>query len=113
MRTLPTFLVAGLLLAPVIAQAEKEQPAGKVQDAKLEQKAKPKRCDLGSTVDAALTLRDINGNTHRFGDYRGKVVLFYFWSCWQRGEEQGSTCSRCMNTFTLARSSSFSNGFVT
>ncbi|MHC4077850.1 MAG: redoxin domain-containing protein [Planctomycetota bacterium] len=80
MRTLPTFLVAGLLLAPVTAQLEKEPPAGKTQDAKLEKKAKPKSYDLGSTVDAELTLRDINGNTHRFGDYRGKVVLFYFWS---------------------------------
>ena len=29
-----------------------------------------------------LELKDLNGNTHRLADYRGKVVLINFWATW-------------------------------
>jgi peroxiredoxin len=30
----------------------------------------------------ALTLKDLEGGTHRLADYRGKVVLINFWATW-------------------------------
>jgi thiol-disulfide isomerase/thioredoxin len=36
----------------------------------------------GDTIPPALVLKDIDGNSHRLGDYRGKVVLLNFWATW-------------------------------
>lgn len=36
----------------------------------------------GSTLAQSLELADIDGNTHRLQDYRGKVVVLNFWATW-------------------------------
>lgn len=36
--------------------------------------------DVGSKVNADITLTDIDGKKHRFGDYKDKVVVVDFWS---------------------------------
>ena len=36
--------------------------------------------DVGSKVNADITLTDIDGKKHRFGDYKDKLVVVDFWS---------------------------------
>ncbi|MEM9802337.1 MAG: thioredoxin family protein [Planctomycetota bacterium] len=36
--------------------------------------------EVGSTVPAGLTLPDLDGKRHSFGDFRGRVVMIHFWS---------------------------------
>ena len=75
---LPLALLAGFLAMP-LAAASLQDGSGVVQEDKKEKK-KPKPYELGSTVDAKLSLKDIEGKTHTFGDLRGKVVFVHFHS---------------------------------
>ncbi|MCK6447479.1 MAG: redoxin domain-containing protein [Planctomycetes bacterium] len=66
-------LVLGLCTAlPVLAQDRKndEKPAP----------AKVEAYKLGSVVDENITLTDLDGNSLKFKDLRGKVVFIHFWS---------------------------------
>ena len=36
----------------------------------------------GDRTPPPLVLKDMEGNTHRLSDYRGKVVLLNFWATW-------------------------------
>jgi len=62
-------LGAVLSLAPMFASA----PAAA-------QQAPSAPLAVGSTVPSDVTLTDIDGKTHTFGDYRGKIVFIHFWS---------------------------------
>ena len=74
MRGPMTALLASLLASTVLAQGD--------APAKIEQRKskKPKTLKVGSTVPADLALPGLDGKTHKFGDYRGKVVFVHFWS---------------------------------
>ena len=58
-----------LVLAPLVAAAAAADD---------DKKAKP--YDIGSEVDGAIALRDIDGKSHALKDYRGKPVVLNFWS---------------------------------
>ncbi len=41
-----------------------------------------KRAATGGTAASDFTLQDLNGNSVRLSDYKGKVVIIDFWATW-------------------------------
>ena len=71
-----TFLVPLALGTLALSTPAQEKPAAP------ENASAPavKTYKLGSTVEEALTLTDLDGKSMTFKDLRGKVVLIHFWS---------------------------------
>ncbi len=67
---IPKLSLSLLALFPVLP--------GRSQERAAEQAPEP--YPLGSTVDASLSVTDLDGRPFVFGDARGKVVVLHFWS---------------------------------
>ena len=70
----PILLLTALAVIVSGAHAQDKKPG------KPDKPAKSKILTVGAQVPADLALTDLNGKSHRFGDYRGKVVFVHFWS---------------------------------
>jgi thiol-disulfide isomerase/thioredoxin len=79
MLTLPAvLLLAGLCTAQ---DPKGDKPAPKPDDAaKQAQKAEVKGYAPGSTVDATLALKDLDGKERKLSEFQGKVTVVDFWS---------------------------------
>lgn len=67
------------LAVPVAAQGG--------DDADKKKSDKPAAVEIGQAVPADLAFTDLEGQSHTFGDLRGKVVFVHFWSItcpWER-----------------------------
>ncbi len=88
MKTFLAPLIAVALAAAPCAQGTETQKV--TRPAKGSAKSAPKTLKLGVAVPASLAITDLDGKSHKFGDFRGKVVFIHFWSVkcpWERYAE--------------------------
>jgi thiol-disulfide isomerase/thioredoxin len=72
-----TGATAVLLVTTICAQDQK--PAAPPA-AKAEKADHPKTLQLGDTIDASLSLPDIDGNVHSAAEMKGRITVVNFWS---------------------------------
>lgn len=74
----PTFLailLPALIAAPLAAQAEAKSTEAKTKTTKPAEPLK-----VGETIAADVVVQDIDGDSFKFADVRGKPVVLHFWS---------------------------------
>lgn len=86
-RWIAWLALGGALALPVLAQP-------RVQDPPPVEDPKPKKLEVGSTVDETLMLVDLDGKRTTFKQFRDKVVILHFWSDRCPAEKHGDPVTK-------------------